>query len=423
MLKVTSEVGRLRRVLVHEPGPEVDHMVPAMMEQLLFDDILYGDGARSEHGRFRRVLQLLGAEPVETLDLLRETLEQPEAREWVYGVLPGNLPDSLRERMEQSDAAGLAEMLVGGVRSSASRTAVEAEELYDLTPLPNWCFQRDPQVVLGSGVIFCAMGAAARQREALLSRAIFRFHPELRGAVQWFDPLEGGAGRSVLAESNKLCIEGGDLLVASPSILIVGISERTNRAAVDKLCRALARQDQAPRWVLAVEIPRRRAYMHLDTLFTFIDRDLCLAFPPVMQSSGPQAARAFAIDLESRELEWSACGDMFSALRERGLDIEAIPCGGPDAVTQQREQWTDGANALAVAPGVLTLYDRNVATLEELSSRGFRVVSADDLLLGEAEVDLDVDRRVCISLASNELSRARGGPHCLTHPLLRDDLS
>lgn len=419
MLNVSSEIGRLRRVLVHGPGAEVDLMVPAMMEELLFDDILFGEGARDEHARFRRVLQLLGVETLEARDLLAETLALPEARSWALEVLLEDLPWGVRERLESADPEGLVSLLVEGIRSEGSG-GVETEELFRLTPLPNWCFQRDPQIVLGEGVVFSAMAASARHREALLARLVFRFHPELAGAEVLHDPLEHTPEHPLFLGRHRPRLEGGDLLVISPEIVAVGQSERTNLTGIRSLARALTRREGGPRWLLIQEIPRRRAYMHLDTLITPVDRDACLVFPPVIGPGGGEQGAVYELDLHAREPEPEARGDLLSALARRGVELEPIPCGGADPVHQQREQWTDGANSLAVSPGLITLYDRNRRTAEELARRGFRVVGAEELLLGRAEVDPAEPGRVCILLASHEVSRARGGPHCLTHPLERD---
>jgi arginine deiminase len=160
--------------------------------------------------------------------------------------------------------------------------------------------------------------------------------------------------------------------------------------------------------------------MHLDTLFTPVDREMALVFPPVLLHQGSEKATVYEIDLRSKNRSWDPRSDLLSCLSRRGAGFDPVSCGGDDPIAQQREQWTDGANALALAPGVIAMYDRNQGTMEELSRRGFRVVEAEDLLLGREEVDLDATERVCIAFASHELSRARGGPHCLTHPLRRD---
>jgi len=422
IVHVTSEVGRLRRALVHEPGPEVDRMVPAMMEQLLFDDILYGDRARDEHARFRRVLQLFGIEVLDAADMLVEALGADPARSWVIDVLLEDLPGAYRERLHGLSAEQLVAVLVGGDRREAGESGIEVEDLYGIAPLPNWCFQRDPQVVLGDAVILCAMAAPARHREALLTRAIFRFHERLRGVPVLFDPIEANRDHPFFVGEQRPSLEGGDVLVLSPDLIAVGISERTNRVGLRFLARALARREGAPRWLVVVQLPRRRAYMHLDTLITPVDRDACLVYPPVILPGGAETARVAEIDLHSGELEFRAREDLLGCLRSHAVDLEPIPCGGSDPVTQQREQWTDGSNALAVAPGVITLFDRNLATADELAARGFRVVEAEDLLLGREEVDVDEPRRTCVLIRSHEISRARGGPHCLVHPLLRDEL-
>lgn len=412
MVQIHSEIGRLRHVLLHEPGLEIDRMPPAMVEELLFDDILYGDRARTEHARFRRVLQLLGIEVVDANDLLTEALEESAARQWAESALLQYGVDAAQLR--SLDSAGLTELLVAGSPPHAEPAGVEVSDLYQVPPLPNWCFQRDPQIVLGDGVIFSSMAAPARRRESMLARCTFRFHAELRRTPVWLDPLEDHA----LAPG--LSLEGGDVLVLSSEVILVGQSQRTSQSGIRQLARALARREGAPRFLIVVGIPRRRAYMHLDTLLTPVDRDACLIYAPVLLREGPQAASVGEIDLHSTGLRRRACGPLLPALARRGIRLEPILCGGSDPVSQQREQWTDGANALALAPGVITLYDRNARTADELSRHGFRLVKSEDLLLGRVEVDLDDARRVCILLSSHEMSRARGGPHCLVHPLVRD---
>jgi arginine deiminase len=460
MLYVTSEVGRLRRVLVHEPGPEVDLMAPGMMEELLFDDILFGERAREEHRIFCRVLDRFGVEVAEARDLLEETLEVAEARAWLLTGALQDLPGDLRARVREAPPAEVAGLLQVGLRAGAragragagglagavgtAGTAATTDDwsqareatgrrigeadpldhgdaLYELPPLPNWCFQRDPQVVIGSGVAFASMAARARHREAILARAIFRFHPELSGTPVLFDPLDTSHHGHLFTDPELPRIEGGDLLVLSADTLAVGLSERTNRSAVLHLAQALARREDGPRRLLVVAIPRQRAYMHLDTLITPVDRDAALIFPPVLAGDGPEAARTWEIDLRSSTPEPVVCDGLLPALARCGLDLQPIPCGGSDPLFQRREQWTDGANALAVAPGVILLYDRNVRTADELARHGFRVVSAEDLLSGREEVVLDEPGRTCVLIPSHELSRARGGPHCLSHPLEREE--
>ncbi|MEO0600215.1 MAG: arginine deiminase family protein [Myxococcota bacterium] len=414
-VQVHDEVSPLKRALVHEPGNEVDVMIPDLMEELLFDDILYGERARDEHGRFRRVLQLFGVEVQDAATLLAETLDVPEARLEVVDGLLADASPALREELLAATGYDLATQLLGGRRRrDATSTGNALTDLFSIPPLPNYCFQRDTQVVIGDSVVFTSMASRTRRREARLTRSIFRFHPDLRDTPVLLD-LAAEATPEGLDDAPPL-LEGGDVLVLGPDILAVGLSERTNRTGIRKLARALEGRPH-PRWLVVVELPKRRAYMHLDTLITMVDHGLCLAFPPVILDGGAECAGTWVLDRHASDVDFRASGPLLPTLASLGLELEPIPCGGADPVRQHREQWTDGANTLAIRPGVITLFDRNVATLDELSRRGFAILESDDLLLGKAEPGRS--GRVCVALRSHEISRARGGPHCLSHPLSR----
>jgi arginine deiminase len=420
--RVFSEIGRLRRVLVHTPGREIDRMSPSVMERLLFDDILDGDEAREEHLLFRRVLEMAGAEVVDAVDLLAEVLEIEAARGWLLDQLRGEygVAGDVVDRVAERPPAEMAVTLLAGLRSTTDRT------LFDLDPVPNYFFQRDPQVVIGDRVVISSMATDAREREALLSATLYRFHPDLAEARA--DLFDVDAPPQAAAHPDRAYpyphLEGGDVLVASPEVVLVGISERTNRGGVEALADYLRREETSFRHMIVVELPHRRSYMHLDTVFTFIDRGLCLAYPPVIEprpgTPALQSAYVHHVDLDASQVSYSVRRSLRHALADVGIEVDLVPCGGGDPLDQEREQWTDGANAFAVAPGVILLYRRNRRTGEELGRRGFRVV-------GEKEVvgdgfDLLGGGPTAVMLEGNELSRARGGPRCMTMPFEREAL-
>lgn len=425
-IRVDSEIGRLRRVLVHRPGQEIDRMTPAMMGQLLFDDILDGDEARLEHTGFTDVLASAGVETLDAEDLLAVALENPDAREHLFRDLAEEfgLRASLLTRLRDLAPEDLARSLIEGIRAEEPRRGrlPRRQFLFDLPPVPNYFFQRDPQVVLGRRVMISSMATDARTRERLLARLIFRYHPELagehEGLVEIDSPSDGGSRWS--RHQPYATLEGGDVLVASPQTVLVGASERTNRSGVEELAEYLRSQDTPFHHLILVDLPSKRSYMHLDTVFTFIDRGVCLAYPPVIEPGSPESAHVYRVDLSARELSFSVRRSLRHALEEAGQEVELVPCGGSERIDQQREQWTDGANAFAIAPGVILLYRRNRKTLDELVCRGWRVLQEEEVTEKGEEV-LGHGPTV-VSIHGHELSRARGGPRCMTMPLEREAL-
>jgi arginine deiminase len=420
-LNVTSEIGRLKSVLVHLPGREIDVMIPPMMNQLLFDDILYGQVAREEHRRFQQLIRFVAPEVIDVQDLLEEVLEDDRVKRHIIRDLAKHNMFGRRvasELREQSPAV-LAQTLIGGIpREKEGKGELPA---FDLLPAPNYFFMRDPQVVIGDGVVICGMATQARRRESLLSKYVFKYHPLLRDSAVWTDFMEG-EGSEHPERHRTPTIEGGDILVPSRDLLLVGVTERTNRAGVRQLATALREAGSDVKTIIVVELPRQRSFMHLDTVFTFTSRNECLIYPPVILPGGSQAATVTTIDLTRKGITYAPQKSLLGALRKRGFDLEPIYCGGKSAVDQQREQWTDGANAFTLAPGIILLYERNVRTAEELAKHGYHIVYEDDLLLGRTELETWTDTKYAIQMAGHELSRARGGPRCMTMPLAREEL-
>jgi arginine deiminase len=425
-LSVFSETGRLRQVVVHKPGPEVDLMVPAMMEKLLFDDILYGDEARREHAIFRQVLARVAEEVLDVQDLFAEALAQEGVKDAFLTDLSTlvNLDPGACAPLRERTPAEVAAAVIGGVPwdDMPSHTHWERDFDYRLRPIPNLLFMRDPASVIGDGYSVNSMATWAREREPLILSYVFRHHPRLRHHTehdQWFDqvsPLIRGEIRAPVS------LEGGDILVLNSKVLAVGCSERSSADAIHLLAESLrAHRAVDPGsfdFLLMVLMPKKRSAMHLDTIFTRTSEDECLVYPPYFIEGSRELLNVTLIDLRHPELRMETRPSLLRTLKGVGIDLQPISCGGEDFIMQQREQWTDGANAFCLAPGVIVSYARNLATAEALDRAGYRVLGARQLL-DQPDLDLLDGRKYLIQLEAGELSRARGGPRCMTMPIAR----
>ncbi|MEP0775778.1 MAG: hypothetical protein HRF46_15640 [Acidobacteriota bacterium] len=422
-LAVSSEIGRLRRVVVHRPGPEVDVMSPTLMHDHLFDDILYGRRARQEHDRFRAVLAAVADEVLDIQDLFAEALGNGEVRRRFVDELARleRLEEGVADHLRSLAAGELAAAVIGGLLHAPEHFARHpaADIVYRLPPTPNLLFMRDPGAVVNHGVIISSMATRSRQREPLVARTTFLHNPRLGVSDErvWFDEL----GDPTFADRPHLAtLEGGDVLVLRSDLVVVGCSERTSQVAVEILAEWL-RRGSGVETVLLVLMPRRRSAMHLDTVFTQISPHEALVYPPMFIPSLLELLPVVKKDLRGSAIRTEFKHSLLDALRDEGLDLDPIFCGGHgDRIAQTREQWTDGANAFCLAPGVICLYERNERTLEELDRHGYQVVSDEEVISGKAQLVLDGSRKTVVSIASNELSRARGGPRCMTMPIERD---
>lgn len=426
-LSIDSEIGRLRSVLVHQPGREIDRMVPSMMKDLLFDDILFGARAREEHRRFQQLLRFVADEVLEIQDLLQDVLGDEGVRRAALLEIRDahGFSNEAFEALSALSKEALAAALIEGLEQEAPEITGSHESLFLLPPLPNYFFQRDPAAVVGGKVIRSSMATPARLREPLLSGLVFQHHPRFArpDGIFWFNEFSADYAKPVSYARMRPTLEGGDVLVMREDVLAIGYSERTEKMTIERLCEALKREGSPVRRIFVVAIPPERSYMHLDTVFTRISEGECLCYGPMILPGGAEEGDVYEADLTGREITWTTQPDLLTALRGQKIDLEPVLCGGKDPIHQQREQWTDGANAFALAPGVILCYDRNEKTAAELSRRGYEIVNDDELLLGRRELKRgDRTKKYAIQLNATELSRARGGPRCMTMPLVRDPI-
>ncbi len=402
---VASETAKLRQVIVHTPGDEMDLVSPENKDALLFDDILDLSVARSEHivlcelfekmvGKQDAVLQLS--------QLLRETFDQEDARrEYVEGlckVLPERNYEAYESELKALDAEALHRFALTG----------QAPFPVSAHPLPNLLFTRDLSAVVGGHVILSLAATPARLPESVIISAVMRYHPR-------FAEIRD----SIIELPERVSFEGGDLLVVSEKLILIGQSERTSLGGVMAVTRALLERT-AVEHVLMVNLPKQRSCMHLDTVFTFVDHETCVEFPPIIEDARDNVYHFEAGD-DPGHFRTRVLPNLKEALIEMtGRDMTFIPCGGLDPISQRREQWTDGANLFAVAPGLVVGYERNRKTWDSLRDHGFHVVDADSFLDFFEGNSIDADTRMAVKLTGHELSRGRGGPRCMTMPLVRE---
>ncbi len=405
VLNVYSEIGKLKTVLLHRPGKEIENLTPDLMDRLLFDDIPYLEIARQEHDAFAKILSDNKVEVLYLEDLAAEAVEDAQVKERFIdefikeaGIVSDKKKKLVKELLLSCKTnRDMVDKMMEGIRKSelSDYRATSLSDMVDLDypfvadPMPNLYFTRDPFATIGSGISLNHMRTVTRNRETLFAKYIFENHPRFKDAEipRWFD------------RDDVTALEGGDELVLNRNVLAVGISERTDAASIEKMAKRIFEKNESFKTILAFHIPNKRAFMHLDTVFTMIDYDKFTIHPEI---EGPLTVYAITrgegthikIEKETQEL------DMVLAKYLEVEKVELIRCGGGDMIDAAREQWNDGSNTLAIAPGEVVVYSRNHVT---------------NKLLEEAGVKLHI-------MPSSELSRGRGGPRCMSMPLFREDI-
>lgn len=405
-IHVRSEIGPLKKVLLQRPGRELEHLSPETMESLLFDDIPFLYRAQEEHDRFAEILRENGAEVVYLDALTAEVLEkEPSVRESFLedviekaGGCARGYREALRDYLRSiSDAKTLVRRTMAGVtyeevfgnHAAGLSGLVREKTRFLMPPVPNLYFTRDPFACIGRGVSLNHMYSATRNRETIYGSYILRHHPDFKGRVPlYYTPQE------------HFSIEGGDILNLSETVLAVGLSQRTQPEAIERLTKNIfADEESKITTVLAFEIPRTRAFMHLDTVFTQVDRDKFTVHPGILGTlSVYELTGRGEKTIRTRRLE----APLEDILRQYlHLDrVTLIRCGGESPIAAEREQWSDGSNTLCIRPGVVLVYDRNYVTNRILNDCGIET----------------------LEMPSSELSRGRGGPRCMSMPLVRENL-
>ncbi len=398
-----SEIGKLNKVLLHRLDSEIEGLVPDNFERLLFDDIPYLKVAQEEHDRFANLLRENGVEVIYYLEETAKALSDTAVRqefvkrfaedselysEAVKETIIHYLMNMPVEDMVKKTIAGIKKSEIGKIESNSLADYIASGYPYYTDPMPNLYFTRDPGACIGDGMSIHHMSTTARRREALLLEYMFRYNRDFapEGTKLWYE------------YDDEYCIEGGDILVLSRDVVGIGLSQRTNAMGIERFAKKVLHNSGFNK-ILVFDIPKSRAFMHLDTVFTMVDHDKFTIHPEI---EGPLQIYEVTLSRDGSP-QFSSMQDTLVEILKKKLNlpaVELIRCGGEDRMAAQREQWNDGSNTLAIAPGTVITYERNYVTNDLLDKKGVKV----------------------LTVPSSELSRGRGGPRCMSCPVNRDDI-